>query len=66
MYHVSLVFQYIYECSDEGSENGNGNEGREWRLSGLLYADDLVLCSKSEGDLRVTMVLMERRDWSVR
>ena len=27
-------------------------EGREWRLPGLLYADDLVLCSESEEDLR--------------
>ena len=27
-------------------------EGREWRLLGLLYADDLVLCGKSEEDLR--------------
>ena len=26
-------------------------EGREWRIPGLLYADDLVLCSVSpEGD----------------
>ena len=23
-------------------------EGREWRLPGLLYADDLVLCGESE------------------
>ena len=28
-------------------------DGREWRLLGLLYADDLVLCSKSKEDLRV-------------
>ena len=28
---------------------------REWRLSGLLYADDLVLCGESQEDLR-TMV----------
>ena len=28
-------------------------KGREWRLPGLLYADDLVLCGKSEEDLRV-------------
>ena len=28
-------------------------DGREWRLSGLLYADDLVMCSESEMDLRV-------------
>ena len=30
-------------------------DGREWRLPGLLYADDLVLCGESEEDLR-TMV----------
>ena len=28
-------------------------EGREWRLPGLLYADDLVLCDKSKKNLRV-------------
>ena len=27
-------------------------EGREWRLPGFLYADDLVTCSEVEGDLR--------------
>ena len=27
-------------------------EGKEWRLSGLLYADDSVLCGESEEDLR--------------
>ena len=27
--------------------------GREWRLPGLLYAYDLVLCGDSEEDLRV-------------
>ena len=26
---------------------------REWRLLGLLYADDLVLCDESEENLRV-------------
>ena len=30
-------------------------EGREWRLNGLLYADDLVLFGESEEELR-TMV----------
>ena len=40
-------------------ENGVGRrvvrfqEGREWRLSGILYADVLVLCGESEEDLRV-------------
>ena len=28
-------------------------EGREWRLLGLLYAYDLVLCGGSEEDMRV-------------
>ena len=28
-------------------------DGREWRLPGLLYADDLVLCGESEENLRV-------------
>ena len=27
-------------------------DGREWRLPGLLNADDLVLCGESEDDLR--------------
>ena len=27
-------------------------EEREWRLPGLLCADDLVLCGESEEDLR--------------
>ena len=45
-------FQCIYGCSDGGDENGDGKEGREWRLPGLLYADDLVLCGESEEDLR--------------
>ena len=26
-------------------------KGREWRLPGLLFADDLVLCGESEEDL---------------
>ena len=32
----------------DGGENGDGEEGREWRLPGLLYIDDLVLCGESE------------------
>ena len=28
------------------------NEGRDWRLPGLLFADDLVLCDELEEDLR--------------
>ena len=53
MDHVPLTFQCIYGCSDERGENWDGKDGREWRLSGLFCADDLVLCDESEGDLRV-------------
>ena len=28
-------------------------DGREWRLPGYLYADNLVLCGESEEELRV-------------
>ena len=28
-------------------------DGKEWKLPGLLYADVLVLCGESEEDLRV-------------
>ena len=55
MYRVPLVFQCIYGCSDEGGEDRDGKEGREWRLPGLLYANDLVLCGASEKDLRAMM-----------
>ena len=55
MYHVPLALQ----SSDERGETGMGRrvvrfqeEGREWRLPDLLYADDLVLCGESEKDLR--------------
>ena len=44
---------YSYGDGKEGSEIPGGWEGeREWRLPVLLYADDLVLCGKSEEDLR--------------
>ena len=33
--------------------------GREWRLPGLLYVDDLVLCGESEDGLRVMVERME-------
>ena len=31
----------------------NGDDGREWRMPGLLYAGEVVLCSESEEDLKV-------------
>ena len=51
MYHDPLVFQFMYGCTEKG-ENEDGKKGREWRLPGLLYADDLVLCDESQEDLR--------------
>ena len=60
MYHISLAVQCIYRWSDEGGEDVDGKEGSElhggWErveMSGLLYADDLVLWGESEEDLRV-------------
>ena len=32
-------------------------EMREWKLPGLLYADDVVLCGESEGNLRAIVLL---------
>ena len=46
-------------------------DGREWRLPGLLHVDDLVLCGESEEDMMVMLGrfvevckrgLKERRD----
>ena len=34
-------------------EDGDGKEGREWRLPDLLYTDDLFLWGESEEDLRI-------------
>ena len=35
-------------------------EGKEWILPGLLYADNLVLCGESEEDLRLIVGLLLR------
>ena len=51
MYHIPLVVQRKGVSFLEG--------GREWRFPGLLYADDLVLCSESEKDLRVMVERFE-------
>ena len=42
---------YIYGCNDESGENVLEEKGREWKLPHLLYADDLVLWGKLEGNL---------------
>ena len=45
-----------------GWENWNEyfNEGREWRVPGLLYVDDPALCGESEGDFIVMEVVLLR------
>ena len=35
-------------------------EGREWRLQGLLYVDDLVLCGELEEDLPTYLTTEEK------
>ena len=52
MYQVPLALQCIYGRNDEGIKSGDGEEGREWRLPGFFFADDLVLCGESEEYLR--------------
>ena len=41
-----MDLQYVYGCSDERGENGDGENS-------LLYADEVVLCGKLEQDLEV-------------
>ena len=48
MYHVPLAVKCIYGCSNEGSNNRDGKDGRELGLPVLLYVDNLVLCGESE------------------
>ena len=63
MYHISLALQCIYGLNNEGGENGDGKEkgvifpekGREWKLPGLLCANDFVLCGEWEEDLRAIL-----------
>ena len=50
---MKLISAINLSLSENLSENGNGKEGvrfleeeREWRLPGLLYVDDLVLCGE--------------------
>ena len=53
LHHVPLAFLCIYRFSDERGEEGDEKEGREWRLPGHLYADDLVLRVQLKEALRV-------------
>ena len=45
MKHGCIMFPLALqcECSDERGENEGEEERREWRLPGLMYADELVL-----------------------
>ena len=58
MHKVPLSVQCIYGWSGDGGEDGDVKKGSkipggwEWRLPGLLYADDLVLYSGLEEGLR--------------
>ena len=54
-----MAFQCIYGYSEEKGEDEDGTEGSEIPgggervdITGLLYADDLVLCGESEEELR--------------
>ena len=46
------LFNVYIDAVTKELEDGDRKEGREWRLPGLLYADDLVLCGESEEELR--------------
>ena len=46
---------YIYIYIYIKGENGDEEEGREWRLPGILYAYNLVLCGALEEDLRAML-----------
>ena len=43
---VSCLLDCIYGWGNERSEDGDGKEGSELRLPGLLYANNLVLCGE--------------------
>ena len=54
----SLIYIYVRTYMMKELKMGMGRrgvtfqkEGKEWRLSGLLYVDDLVLGGESEEDL---------------
>ena len=59
MYHGLLALDVYTDAVMKEVKMGMGRrgvrfqeEGKEWRLHGLLYADDLFLCGESEEDLR--------------
>ena len=62
MYHVPSLFNVYMDALIKEVKMVMGirgvrflEEGREWILPGLLYADYLVLCGESEEDLRAMM-----------
>ena len=65
MYHVSLDFQCIQymDAVMKKLKMGMGEigvrfleEGKEWRLPGILYTDDLVLCGDPEEVLKAMLL----------
>ena len=44
--------RWLFNVYMDTDESGDGKEGREWKLPGLLYVDDLVLYGELEEDLR--------------
>ena len=59
MNHIPWLFNVYMDVVMKEEKMGMGKrgarfqeEGREWRLPGLLYVEDLVLCGESEGYLR--------------
>ena len=60
MYHVPSLFNVYMDGVMKEVKRGMGRkgvrileDGREWRLLGLLSAENMVLCDESEEDLRV-------------
>ena len=59
---MCIIFPWVFNGHSDENEMGRlvvrfQEEGREWRLSYLLYADDLDLCGELEEGLRALMGL---------
>ena len=62
MYHIPLAVQCIYDGVMEEVKMGMGRrkvsfmeDGREWRLPGLSYANNLVPSDELEEDVRLVV-----------
>ena len=56
-----MAVKCIYGWSNGGGNNEDEKDGRELRLPGFLYVDDLALCGESEENLRAMVVLLACR-----